>query len=361
MNNKSLLILVGIFCLPFWLFAQQDKAITYGINARQGYLIKHRKEIDPSLENRFPRGIEFFYHVKTNGDKPWQHEWNFPGIGFSAGWFNLDNPEVLGDMYYATIYFQKFLIKKPSKHQLSFKIAPGISYSTKIYDEETNPTNILVSTKFNTVMEGNFLYHYQFSPKWRINTGLTFTHYSNGAVKKPNKGVNIPSFTLGIAHTPNPERFKINENVKFSYEKGVSYDLSYGFGWKAADIGYDPDFAWTISFNGIKRTGPKTGWMLGTDLVYNSSIPKVIKKDDAELFRTGITFGHHLFVSKINLVTQIGYYIYRPEKDLDEPIYLRWGLKYYPSKRVFASMMLKTHYGKADLIEWGLGYTFGKK
>ncbi|MCY1373005.1 hypothetical protein D9M69_602520 [compost metagenome] len=64
--------------------------------------------------------------------------------------------------------------------------------------------------------------------------------------------------------------------------------------------------------------------------------------------------GHELFVNKLSLETQFGYYTYAPLDYLD-PIYQRLGLKYYLMDEIFMGVALKTHAAKAEALEFGIG------
>jgi hypothetical protein len=64
--------------------------------------------------------------------------------------------------------------------------------------------------------------------------------------------------------------------------------------------------------------------------------------------------GHELFINKLSIETQFGYYVYKPFKyDID--IYQRLVLKYYINKNIFAGIGLKTHKAKAEAAELTLG------
>jgi hypothetical protein len=73
------------------------------------------------------------------------------------------------------------------------------------------------------------------------------------------------------------------------------------------------------------------------------------------VIRPGIHIGHQLEFSKLTVATQIGYYIYAKDKS-DGPIYSRFALRYKLNSKLLLNLALKTHYAKADFIEWGVGY-----
>jgi 4-amino-4-deoxy-L-arabinose transferase-like glycosyltransferase len=70
--------------------------------------------------------------------------------------------------------------------------------------------------------------------------------------------------------------------------------------------------------------------------------------------RIGLFVGHELFINKLSIETQIGYYVYKPfNYEID--IYQRVGAKYYIYKNIFTGVSLKTHGGRAEAIEATLG------
>lgn len=70
--------------------------------------------------------------------------------------------------------------------------------------------------------------------------------------------------------------------------------------------------------------------------------------------RVGVFVGHELFINKLSIETQVGYYIYKPFKE-DLDIYNRLGLKYYLTDNVFVVGGLKTHLFVAEAFEFGIG------
>ena len=70
--------------------------------------------------------------------------------------------------------------------------------------------------------------------------------------------------------------------------------------------------------------------------------------------RVGIYVGHELFINKLSVETQIGYYLY-DELKADGAIYDRVGLKYYISPKFFAGVGVKTHGFLAEAMEFSIG------
>ena len=115
-----------------------------------------------------------------------------------------------------------------------------------------------------------------------------------------------------------------------------------------------------------KRLNIKSAIQLGTDVFFSrylkdyiqfSSVAFPDKKPvdpNTDYKRIGVFVGHELFINKLSIETQFGYYVYKPFKyDID--IYQRLALKYYINKNIFTGIGLKTHKAKAEAAELTLG------
>jgi len=326
------------------------------LNMRYGSLVAHRSSIDESLRGLNPRGVELSYSFLNLSGKNWHKNWGNPNFGFSLSYFDLEKDDFLGKVGYATIYFEKELFSNSLGHNLTYRIAPGISYSDRTYDDTDNPLNTLISSSINIVIEGSLLYNYKLHNNWFLNAGISITHYSNGAFKLPNLGVNIPSLNLGLSYLFNEkEIIETDESSLFQSSNSWVHSLAYSL--KSAAKEYDDlDMAWTYSIQRIWHLRPRYSLLISSDLMFNNSVRKILHNPSANRYRIGIAAGQQFELGKFAVLTQVGYYVYRPEKNLDKAIYFRWGFKYKISKKLIVFHMLKTHYGRADLIEWGMAY-----
>ena len=75
-----------------------------------------------------------------------------------------------------------------------------------------------------------------------------------------------------------------------------------------------------------------------------------------EYSELGFKLCHETLLGKLTIVTDAAVYFYRP-KTFKGLFYQRVGIKYNvaPSWHIFTT--LKTHFFRADFIEWGIGYT----
>jgi len=114
-----------------------------------------------------------------------------------------------------------------------------------------------------------------------------------------------------------------------------------------------------------KRLGRKSALQLGADLFFSNflkeliafqsvSFPELQVAADTDYKRLGVFAGHELFINKMSIVTQLGYYIYYPF-DFEGRVYNRIGLKRYFGEKWFGAITLKSHAAKAEAVEFGLG------
>ena len=102
----------------------------------------------------------------------------------------------------------------------------------------------------------------------------------------------------------------------------------------------------------------------GLELVYNEAVRQ--KKgfdehqDNKNSFHPVVVsaiFGHEFLLGRFNFSQTIGIYFNRPEPT-DDPIYLRVGLTYLVTKRIFLGINLKAHTNVADYMDFRIGYSF---
>src|SRR5690606_19843489 len=104
---------------------------------------------------------------------------------------------------------------------------------------------------------------------------------------------------------------------------------------------------------------------LGTELFLTQSYKEYIKfqsvaypeegvTTDTDYKRIGLFVGYELFINRISLEAQLGYYVYQPYKS-DIPIYDRVGMKYYITNKTYTGLSIKTHVFLAEAMEFVIG------
>jgi len=85
-----------------------------------------------------------------------------------------------------------------------------------------------------------------------------------------------------------------------------------------------------------------------------TSFPEMDVNLDDDYKRVGVFLGHELFINRMSVITQLGYYVYYPF-DFEGKVYNRVGLKRYFGEKVFGAITLKSHGAVAEAVEFGIG------
>lgn len=361
-NYKRLLALILTICIPFILYSQENEdKYTYsaGGNIFKGFIYRHTKSIG-HLITEHPTGFELYAYKSTFGNREWQSLYNYPDIGVSLIMVDYKNLE-LGRSFAALIYNDIYLTSHSKSNHLKLKIGGGLAYHTNHYDEYTNPRNNILSTDFSYALQMRFEYGVAIK-EWKLTSALTLNHFSNASIKKPNKGVNVPSVSVGISRKISNYNLEYQKTEPVSFDRKMHLNVTLATGLTSTDVARDRNFmSYNLSVYVDKRISRRSIINTGVDFFANYAVKEFIQYDfniegsPPDFKRIGLVAGHEFFMGKTAILIQMGYYVYRPYSH-DSMLYQRYGLKYFISDKFFTSIYLKAHNGNAEMAEWALGF-----
>ncbi len=360
------LFLACFFSLICCIAIAQDKqyASYFDVNYFKGNIALHNNDILHLIQGH-PEGVILSWNKETFGFEDWEQRYNYPDYGVSFAYQNLKN-EVLGNNYSLYAHYNFYFFKR----NLMMRIGQGIAYTTNPYDKEENYRNIAFGSRIlsSTYAMLNYKKERVFG-RFGLQAGLTFIHYSNANVKAPNTSINAVALNLGVTYSledKKPEyQHTLPENDS-EFSEPIKYNLVFRSGVNESDIINSGQFVfYTLSAYADKRINRKSALQLGTDVFFSNFLKEYIKykavafpeedvSGDEDYKRVGIYAGHELFVNRISLVSQLGYYVYYPF-DFEGRLYVRVGLKRYFAKKWFGAITLKSHGFKAEAVELGIG------
>ena len=365
--RKGLLYLSLLLLAPCLSFCQplpsNQKPFSVGFQSYYGFLLRHKPALGAIIRNH-PFGFEAYVEKLTVGQYYWEQAYRYPRVGLALGYFDTGSPQI-GQMIYLIHYLEKDLTKN-KLGALFFKIGFGLAYCTRPFDLENNYQNIAISTRFSFALRGAIGYAFRLSDGFELKTGLTITHFSNGAFKVPNSGINLVMGNLGFAYTPKAKQIVYGSDIPLpDFRKGWSAQVSAAFTLKEFGLpGGDKYPGLVLMAHISRRLNYKSALNLGIDGVYNTALreeiaqdPNLLPEQKPDFKRLGLAFGHELYISqRLTMLTQLGVYVYkRYTSQVDGPIYQRYGLRYYLKDGIFGGMSLKSHFGTADFVEWTVG------
>lgn len=319
-----------------------------------GFIWQHR----PSIKEIIGGNIKIFdisIGKQTYGEKYWEQLYRYPNYGLGYTFVDLGNPEELGRAN-AIFAYMDFPILRKNRYVLSCRISNGLAY--------LNKGNIAIGSHINMYFDAGVSYRYRLSSHLDLVNGFGATHFSNGAIKMPNLGVNLFSYRLGLHYrlkTP-VNKFVKHELPKIIKKHSISTLVSVGTKEKRLEIGKAyATKTFTIDYLRLISLKHKIG--LGLDAFYDESLFSTIDPDaklglkNTDIIRYGMHAAFEAEFNKIILVVHMGTYVKAMYKE-DGAVYQKAGLRYLITKNFYASILLKTSNGVADYIGWGFGYRF---
>lgn len=363
-NDFLVFTIFSLFIFNYKSQAQEQDSLKrpyeIGIEGQVGAVLKHTDKLDP-IKTGTPYGFQLYYSRIANGTKPWHQLFNYPTFGASLSYMSLGNKSVLGDAVIALAYMQ-FKVVSFKKSNLSWHFGTGLAYCNTVYDSETNPLNYAISTPVSYSMQSQLMYNHLVAEKVKLKLGVGITHISNGSIRKPNLGINIPTINLAVFYNPvKGSRVyykKLLEPYKKDWRLNIAYFASFSRLDTLSEVVYP---AHILSVYASKRINRLHSFLFGIEGIYDNSLKAEMEKQKhygqhpiEKVERLLVTFGHELTISRLALTSQMGIYIYKPFKTKSWA-YQRFNLKYYLTKNLFIGSALRTHFATADGLEFGFG------
>ena len=318
-----------------------------------------------------PTGMFISYNKRSHGEESWQERYNYPDFGFSVGYQDYKS-EITGELYSAYGHYNFYFFNRENKNQLLLRAGIGLAYSTNPYDKETNNKNTAFGTALNSSTYFKLYYQREnIIENLGVTAGLTFIHASNSNIKSPNSGLNVWAATVGLNYDLDENSAEtpfIPSTESDYFKEPIKYNLAYRMGFNESGIigsGIKPFYVFSAYAD--KRLNRKAAIQFGADVYMspilkdyydlNLTIPHTNLKETSDFTRIGIFVGHELFINKISVETQLGFYAKYPYEYVGR-VYETLGLKRYINDKWFASIRLKAHAADAETVEFGGGIRF---
>lgn len=367
MPPKSALYL--FLLVPQILFSQRGDSVDttrdpflLGVRAHYGFIIPHSKDVI-NVSHSNPYGFEVSAQWLLHREKYTRNSGVVAKRGFVAHYINFDNPEVLGHCISIAPCIEP-MVRPWGRLYGSVQMGLGLSYLSKVYDKETNPTNLFFSSTVSLLAMTNAYLFFKISPHWEASLGFNYNHISNGGMKLPNKGMNFPTYNIGASYNFRPStitRPLKNDDWKQQQQKYYAYLLSITTLKTAIATSLFPEDRLCWQFGAIamagKRVGRLSGFSIGTEWVHDGFAREMLEREGSQksAWKGGLLFGHELLVNRVRFNIHLGAYLYNPSGDID-PVYQRYGLYYRAGRHVMFGSTLKSHRHVADVFDLRLGW-----
>ncbi|AMQ56859.1 acyloxyacyl hydrolase [Algoriphagus sanaruensis] len=285
------------------------------------------------------------------------------GLNFTIPYF-----EEIGQPYaiygFMDVPFSR--VNLPKRFQTGYFSQFGVGFNVNPYNPNKNPVNQYLGSKINAFVHLGFWAKYPISPSVDFQASLGLKHLSNGASKKPNAGINLVPFSVGVKYRLGSQseiqsdKFEIPE-----FKPSSHWNFALYSGMKNYELGAPVYFRGGLGVNYLIQPSYKYRVGLGMDLFYAQGLYSRFP-DLKSTFKNQTSLG--LVASwewqlTENLYVPIGFgaYLYRQEHNQEVTWYYeRIGLRYRFSNQLFLGLQIKAHRASADFFEFTLGYTISK-
>ncbi|HEY5591233.1 MAG TPA: acyloxyacyl hydrolase [Paludibacter sp.] len=397
---KTHLILIWL-CISLFSFAQNDtikkskyhfwenKAISVGY---QNGLVFQTNDFLRGRNTRAANVDEYqdlFIKLskRTNGEKLWEQIYKYPTWGFGVYVADFYNPAEIGTPI-ALYGFLNAPFVRWNKVTFNYELSFGATANWKSFNPLTNQYNVAIGAGQSFFIDAGLNLDFELSKHIDLVTGFSLTHFSNGALKYPNSGINSIAPKVSLKYNLYKRPTYLKQKLP-KFQPTNEWEISTFVGAKnlifidsvRPDIieQYEgllfPVFGVTAVFN--RQIGRKSKIGFGMNIAYNSTVnaeaaaKAAISSNDfdpiagplGDKIQISIFPSYELLVHKMSLTLQPAYYIYRKKAINQSPVFhQRIGLKYHISDDLFVGITLRDYaFHVSDFIEWSVGYNIVKK
>lgn len=369
---------------------KKKKAQFFSLNTMGGWVFPTNDFV--SGINKIPGYASFAlkYGISSDGND-WQDLiYGMPYYGMGLYTAKFFDKKGLGQP--VSLYvFQGATIKSfTPRLSLNYEWNLGMSFNWKPYDVFDNPENIALSTSTNVHVSVNAYLKWYLSPAIDLHFGLSATHFSNGAARLPNAGINLVAPFVEVVYnfnrrppdqpekllTPPPVKKRIDYDILFTASsRQIRFD-TLGTGLPSRFI--DKNFkVFGLSYAAMFINSHKYKWGPSLELVYDESsgvsawreqhpedgkfYDRVKLGDIYKRFTVGLSLKGELTLSRLSLFMNVGYNILHGN-EIDYRLYQIIGAKVCLKENVFATFGIRaSRFSKAQYLFWSIGYTIEGK
>ena len=341
---------------------KQKPTLIVGLNNQYGFIIPHSEELkEISASN--PWGLAADISKLNYSDKSWRNCNCYSKLGLSFAYYNYQNPDQLGSSYNLILFVEPYLGFRRKVH-ISLRAGMGATYLDKVYDEVTNPENLFYSSPLSFILLVQLKLYYKINKNNSFYLSGNYNHISNGAISKPNKGMNFPTIGLGYEHTIRPvPLIKKNLEDDFDPRKIGKYMRIF---WNVRTVPETPEYKEQhdimigMEAGILKRLSRINGLLTGMEFSYDGLYNEEINRQnlDSSPYIFSLHFGHYFIFGKFSFTQQMAWYVYKSYPFNEQEFFQRYAIYWQFNKWINCGFSLKSHGHVAEYMDVRMGVSF---
>lgn len=345
----------------------------YEIEARAhfGYLYFQNDQYHSALGrySTHAPAFELSLHRNTYGQHRWEVLHNYPSIGltFYHSPLTFRNNNVSNELGQAFAFypFINFPITPSEWSKLTFKLGVGVSYLTNKFHPTENYHNFAIGSHLNAAVNLSFEYRQHLTDRISLVTSAGLTHFSNGATKSPNMGINIFSAATGLSWFLAPPKSLIDRRLRpvpylfeFDGKRHFVTDVQYTIGYKDISQQFGGNqfyLVHDVAAQVMLQLTERDRLGLGTELVIDNS-DRVTHPDWNRIAKLSLLLSYEMMFDRMSFMFNVGIRNNEPLPAKAFLFYQKVGVRHYFWDGMFATLSFTTYDIKADFISIGIGY-----
>ncbi len=371
---KTFCLLVVYFCLnqaPLLAQENNERGRGFEVSGFSGYHFASNNVYKTGLSlNGISTGINLSL-VQTGLLKAnFTEVYGKPRMALQARIIKMNNTDTFGYSL-AVLPSYELPVMQRKNYQFGVRLCYGVNLNTKQYNKVKNFDNRAIVSPINFGLDIGMRANIKVSNRSQLNVGAGLYHVSNGSIKMPNGGINIIYGEVGYSYFTNG--LPNNWNKRTQYTKGYKPKLEYAIYGLVShrELGYFEYITrfWiagisqqvSYKFNRLYSLGlGLDGYYDATQpLLYNSNL-KVYDIKEKDKYYMALGLYQRFDIGKLFLPFGVYHYAYKME-NVQEPIYIKFGLGFKPGKHVFYGLFFKGTINKkqqlqSDFMEFSFGF-----
>ncbi|MGC8864828.1 MAG: acyloxyacyl hydrolase [Bacteroidales bacterium] len=350
------------YLIPVVLKAQMPE-IRQGIQtssiAYYGFILPHHPEMKVFTDHHI-QAWEIDLAETTMGSKRWQWSYAYPVLGASLFYSNLGQTGILGEVF-AAIPYVDFPLLRGKESSLMFRFGTGLGWFTQTFDRISNYKNTAIGSHLNAAISLQMAGDLALAPRLSFRPGLSFIHFSNGATRVPNYGINFVAVNAGFSYMlVAPRGEHIVWEPKPVKPRPEFLTIVTGTVKEIFPVGGEKYFAGNLAIDVRSMVSNHFLAGAGLDITYDVSDREVLRRlgktiKDLETLKYALNVHGGVQLGRLDLCLHVGAYLYQ-EDTSDGWIYDKITATYNLYGPWLLNLTLKTHFARADFVAGGIGF-----
>jgi len=269
-------------------------------------------------------------------------------------------------------------IHRSKRFSFFYEVDFGVSFGWNEYDKEFNEFNVAIGSNATMFISTKLKSTIQISRSLSLNAGLVLNHFSNGAIKYPNYGIEMSGYELGLTYSFYDRLAREFSSIREKFHPMTEYSFAFSYATIQIDedINEDPiypilekgnhEFASVYVLTALvqRHLLPTFKSGFGLDLsIDNSAVItsneqgnfEVKKLPTGDRTSLGVMWGFEYMFGNLSLIAHLVYDVVSVKR----PFHQKAGGRFRLTDNLFVGTAVKAHsFEHAEFLEWSVGYRF---